>query len=62
MDKISFDSMIEEFKKEAIGVMPVLMGGLYGAETLGKVKDSVKKTNPANAVGNTTDAKNYPEY
>jgi hypothetical protein len=62
MNKIAFDSMIKELKKEAIGVMPIVMGGLYGAETLGKVKESVKKTNPVNAVGNTTENKNYPEY
>ena len=61
MNKIVLESFMKELQKEA-AVMPLLMGGLYAADTVSKVKDTAKKVNPMNAVGNTTDLRNYPEH
>ena len=51
----------EELSKHAINPMPMVMGGLYGVDTLGQVGGALKKTNPANAVGAKMNMDNYPE-
>ena len=52
----------KEMSKHAIAAMPMVMGGLYGVDTLSQVGSALKKTNPANAVGANMDMRNYPEH
>ena len=65
MTKIN-DQVMQAFRKEmdkqAVAIMPIAMGGLYGVDTLSQVKGALQKTNPANAVGRTANMAVYPEH